>query len=79
MKAFRTTVEVTGKEKESFLSDNKLEAIIIGVRALVRILKNSDRLDKEDMEYFPAIFHDLWKNGQCLFAIGKITLEEIDG
>lgn len=77
MKLWKTHVEIEGKPKESFLAENKFEAVVIGIRALFRILEGSKFL--QDIEFIPSLVADLWKDNEIVMRIGTIKLEEVDG
>ena len=77
MKLWKTHVEIEGKPKESFLAENKFEAVVIGIRALFRIL--GDSKFPQDIEFIPSLVADLWKDNEIVMRIGTIKLEEING
>ena len=77
MKLWETNIDIDGKEKETFLSENKFEAVIIGIRALFRILTLSNSV--ETIELVSTVFNELWEHGVVQLKFGNICLEETDG
>jgi hypothetical protein len=61
-----------GEHKDSFLSENKFEAVVIACRAICRTFKCDD---PEDL--LPnAAFHTLWTNGRFLLGDMLVQVHE---
>lgn len=77
MKLWKTHVDIEGKPKESFLTENKFEAVVIGIRTLFRILGDSKPI--EDVVFVPSLIYEIWEHNEIEMKIGSLKLEEVDG
>lgn len=63
----QTIITDNSGKKETFASENKFEAIVIGMRAAFRLLKGSKDLELW-MDKSPQIFNLLWNQKFVSFA-----------